>query len=48
MLTWRVLARERVAIAVVLLFGLQPTVAYVVKGWVPTILREAGMSPTVG
>lgn len=45
-LTLRVLARDRVAMALMLLFGLQSTVAYVMMGWLPTILREAGMSPT--
>lgn len=45
-LTWDVLARDHVAIALMLMFGLQSTVAYVMMGWLPTILREAGMSPT--
>lgn len=45
-LRWRVLLRDRTARALVLLFGLQSTVAYVVMGWLPTILRDAGISPT--
>lgn len=44
-LTWTVLFRNRTAVSLMLVFGLQSTVAYVMMGWLPTILRDAGLSP---
>lgn len=45
-LAWRRLLRDHTARAVTWLFGLQSTVAFVVMGWLPTIYRDAGLSPT--
>lgn len=45
-LTWRVLARDRVAVALTMFFSLQSTVAYIVMGWLPTLLRDSGMAPS--
>lgn len=42
-LRWRVLVRDRTARSLMFLFGLQSTVAYVMMGWLPTILRDAGV-----
>lgn len=44
-LTWSRLVRDRVAVAVTLLFGIQSAVAYVMMGWLPTIFRDAGLTP---
>lgn len=40
------LARDPTAVAIMLVFGIQSAVAYVVMGWLPTILRDAGLTPT--
>lgn len=44
-LTWSRLVRDRTARALMLLFGTQSAVAYVMMGWLPTIFRDAGLSP---
>lgn len=44
-LTWSRLVRDRTAVALTLLFGIQSAVAYVMMGWLPTIYRDAGLSP---
>lgn len=44
-LTWTRLVRDRTAVALTLLFGIQSAVAYVMMGWLPTIYRDAGLSP---
>lgn len=44
-LTWSRLVRDRTAVSVTLLFGIQSAVAYVVMGWLPTIFRDAGLTP---
>lgn len=43
-LTPRRLARDRVAVALVVFFAIQAVVAYVTMGWLPTLLRDAGMA----
>jgi CP family cyanate transporter-like MFS transporter len=40
----RVLARQRLAWAMAALFGLQSVGAYVIMGWLPSVLGSAGMS----
>lgn len=44
-LTWSRLVRDRTAVSVTLLFAIQSAVAYVVMGWLPTIFRDAGLTP---
>lgn len=44
-LTWSRLVRDRIAVSLTLLFGIQSAVAYVVMGWLPTIFRDAGLTP---
>lgn len=44
-LTWSRLVRDRTAVSLTLLFGIQSAVAYVMMGWLPTVFREAGLSP---
>lgn len=44
-LSWGMLLRDRTALAVTIFFGLQSALAYVVFGWLPSILRESGTSP---
>lgn len=46
-LTWSRLVRDRTAVSLTLLFGIQSSVAYVMMGWLPTILRDAGLSPAM-
>ena len=41
----RQLTRSKLAWAMAALFGLQSMGAYVIMGWLPTILSDAGMSP---
>ena len=41
------LLRDRTAVAIMVVFGIQSAVAYVVMGWLPTILRDAGLTPTI-
>jgi len=43
-LTWRTLRRDRVAVALTAFFALQSMVAYIVMGWLPTMLRAEGMA----
>lgn len=45
-LSWPHLWRDPTARSLMLLFGLQSTVAYVMMGWLPTLLRDSGVSPT--
>lgn len=45
-LTWSYLVRDRIAVSLTLLFGIQSALAYVVMGWLPTIFRDAGLTPT--
>jgi CP family cyanate transporter-like MFS transporter len=44
-LDWPTLLRDRTAVALAVLFGVQSLAAYVVMGWLPTVLRDAGLSP---
>lgn len=43
-LTWRTLRHDRVAVALATFFALQSMVAYIVMGWLPTMLRAEGMA----
>lgn len=43
-LTWRRLAHDPVARALVVFFALQAMVAYITMGWLPTLLRDGGMA----
>lgn len=45
-LTWSRLVRDRTAVSVALLFGVQSAIAYVLMGWLPTVFRDAGLTPT--
>ncbi len=45
-LSWSHLVRDRIAVSLTLLFGIQSALAYVVMGWLPTIFRDAGLTPT--
>ncbi len=44
-LDWPTLVRDRTAVALTVQFGIQSLAAYVVMGWLPTVLRDAGLSP---
>lgn len=43
-LTWSVMLRDRTAVALTVLFGTQSLAFYTVAGWLPTILRDFGLS----
>lgn len=43
-LTWATLRHDRVAVALTTFFALQSMVAYIVMGWLPTMLRAQGMA----
>lgn len=45
-LDWPSLLRDRTAVGLTVLFGVQSLAAYVVMGWLPTVLRDAGLSPS--
>lgn len=42
-LTWRDLVRDRTAVALAVLFGVQSLCFYAMAGWLPTILRDLGL-----
>ena len=44
-LSWGRLVRDRTAMAVMWFFGLQSALAYVMMGWLPTVMQDAGLAP---